>query len=221
MAREKMGFERLCGCDLEQVEEGYHEAIEDFDRSFDFFLRHHPGLRVLSAQMTMAQLERKRASGEGLPHLGGFAELRGGNPRNVVYDQWKVYVLAGLSFSIPVLNRSDIQRAMALSDLAERELGSRREATIAEGRGALQELYTALGSLQSRIPTLEKLANLRGEEVELKGKLLGAGQIAHAEYLDSLAARDRTLVLRQELDLQLEATRVAINAAIGRLEEEE
>ena len=141
--------------------------------------------------------------------------------QNYFVNSWTLYVLGGLSVSLPVFNWNRRGRDLELADIAGRKLDNQRADFVRESEKTLRQFYLSLASTGKKLALLEGLVANAGEEVGLKEKLYEESQIDHASLLAAMSARERYESSRAELQAQLEMLKAGIDTLIGRCEEEE
>jgi outer membrane protein TolC len=218
---EALNFSTLCGYEPEDIETETTAGAESFSAAWEFFLARHPLLQALDEKVRIIQIQKKSISGAYLPQVSAFAEVHYGRPgQNYFVDRWTLYVLGGVSVSMPVFNWNKGGRDRELANIASRKLENQRADFVRESEKNLHQFYLYKESLEKKLALLADLVANATEDARLKEKLYEEKQIDHNDYLAALTSQERYISNREELLAQVELLKVGIQTLIGKCEEE-
>jgi outer membrane protein TolC len=216
--KERIGFATLTGLSPDDIEAPPPATVLDYAGSLAEFETRHPLLKGLEAQAAALDLSRKAVTGQRLPQLALFGEAHYARPGvNFFLDQWKLYGIAGLSLTVPVFNLNRIARDKAVIDVERRKLDDQKADILEQARKTLQQLYESLRSLEQQAASADRLIGLAEEDAGLKERLYRESQISNLDYLAALTDLERYRALKDQIALQTELVKVAVNTAIGRI----
>ncbi len=219
-SRERINFESLTGISPEEVDPAASESVLDYAASWEELKARHPLLKSLDSQAAALDLSRKAVSGGRLPQIAAFGEAHYARPGvNFFLDKWKLYGVAGLSLTLPVFNVNRITRDKAVLDVQRRQVDDQRGDVLDQAERSLKQLYESKRSLETQSASAEKLIRLAQEDANLKESLYRENQVSNIEYLLALTDLERYRSLKEQLALQLELVKVAVNSTIGRIGE--
>jgi outer membrane protein TolC len=215
--QERIAFTTLCGLDPEEVDPSEMEIVGTIEESLAVFERNHPLLVAFEEQGRLVDAGRRAAAAGRRPQLAGYYELHYGRPGvNFFKKEWSLYVQAGLTLSIPLLNRVQSDRDVALSEVEKRKLASQRKAFVQETERGIRQLYELKKSLEARQGLAEGLIAAAEEDVKLKDSLYRESQISNLDYLAAVANLEKYRSLKAELEVQQSLADVRIQVLIGR-----
>jgi outer membrane protein TolC len=215
--QERIAFQTLCGLDPEEVDPAGLEAAGTIEDSLAAFSQGHPLLAAFEDQGLLVEAGRKAAAAARLPQLAGTYELHYGKPGvNFFKKDWALYVQAGLTLTVPLINRSQSDRDLALSEVEKRKLASQREDFIRETEKGLKQVYEIKRSLQAKQTLAGGLVRDAEEDVKLKESLYRESQISNLDYLAAVADLEKYRSLKAELDIEQSLADVRIQTLIGR-----
>lgn len=216
--KESIAFESLCGIPPDDIDPSASVSVLDYAASWAEFEARHPLLKALKAEAAALDLGGKAIDGARLPQLAAFGEAHYSRPGlNFFLKEWKVYGLAGLSLTIPVFNLNRVDRDKALLEVRRRQLEDDRADIREQAERTLKQLYQSKQSLETQAASAEKLIDLAGEDAGLKEKLYSENQIPNVNYLSALTDLERYRSLKDQLALQGELVKTAINTVVGRI----
>jgi len=222
MVSEKIGFEKLCGLDIDTIETGYSEAVDNFEGVFREFKSSHPVLEALSNRLAVLSTRGKMVKGEYLPQVAGFAELHYGRPGiDFFKNEWGVYFQGGVSFSLRLFDWGRKTRELTVLDYESRKVVNERDDFVLEVKKRLKQLFGSLRSVEKRMSMVSGLVELADEDVRLKEGLYREQQVSNLDYLDALAMKERYESMKDELKMQYELIKTTINRVSGKCLKEE
>lgn len=217
-AKEAIAFRTLTGLSPDDVDPAATETVPDYAASWAEFRARHPLLQALDSQARALDLSEKAVTGARLPQVAAFGEAHYARPGvNFFLDQWKLYGVAGLSVTIPVFNLNRVARDKAVLTVERRQLDDQRSDVLEQAERSLKQLYESKGSLETQLASAERLIALAAEDAGLKDKLYRESQISNIDYLSALTDLERYRSLKEQLALELELVKAAVNATIGRI----
>jgi len=217
IAKEKINFETLCDIPPDDIDPSASETVKDYPEAWAEFQSGHPLLKALDAQESALSLAGKAVAGSRLPQVAGFGEFHFGRPGLNYFDPtWKPYALAGLSVSVPIFNLNKIDRDRAVLEVDRRRLANQRAQVLLDAERSLKQLYESRRSLGARSGSVDRLVEMAQENAGLKEKLYEESQLSNLDYLSALTDLEKYRSLKEELSLQLELVKVAVNTLIGR-----
>jgi hypothetical protein len=117
---------------------------------------------------------------------------------------------------VPLINRSQSDRDLALSEVERRKLDSQRKDFIRETEKGLKQIYEIKRSLQAKQTLADGLIRDAEEDVKLKESLYRESQISNLDYLAAVANLEKYRSLKAELDIQQSLADVRVQTLIGR-----
>ncbi len=213
---ERIAFSSLCGLDPEDVRADGAVSFGSFEECWRIFLERHPILKAFDEQRRLIEAGRKAAAASRLPQVGMVYELHYGRPgQNFFRDKWKLYVQAGLSLSLPLVNRLESDRDLALAELEGRKLDYRKKQFLLEVETSLKQLFELKRTLAEKLTCAESLIRNAEEDARLKSRLYGEGQISNLDYLAAETAAERYRSLREEIEAQIHLADVRLQTLVG------
>jgi len=165
-----------------------------------------PDVRVLEQERELAIAQRAQATANGRPELALWAAYQREDAASIL--------VGGLRLTLPLWNRAQGDRAVALAD--ERRATEARDATVQVARRQVADALAVHAGAQQAVDTFEReVVPLLEESEQLLQRTVDAGQIAVSEYL---IARQQLLDGRREhLErlLALARAAVAVRYAVG------
>jgi outer membrane protein TolC len=215
--QERIAFAVLCGLDPEEVDASGLETVGTVEESLAFFEQSHPLLAAFEEQDRLVEAGRRAAAAGRMPQLAGYYELHYGRPGvNFFKKEWSLYVQAGLTLTVPLINRNQSDRDMALSEIEKRRLASQRKAFIQDTERGLRQLYELKKSLGAKQELAEWLIAAADEDVKLKDRLYRESQISNLDYLAAVANLEKYRSLKAEFEVQQSLADARIQMLIGR-----
>ena len=215
--QERVSFQTLCGLDPEEVDASSLEPVGTIEESLAAFNQSHPLLAAFEEQGRLVEAGRLAAAAGRKPQLAAAYELHYGNPGvNFFKKEWSLYVQAGLTLTVPLINRSQADRDMALREVENRKLASQREDFIRETEKGLMQVYGMKSALAAKQTLAEDLIRDAEEEARLKDSLYRESQISNLDYLAAVANLAKYRSLKAELEVQQNLVDVRIQMLIGR-----
>lgn len=214
--QERTAFSALCGFEPEEVEAGDMAPAPALEECRSAFLKSHPLLGAFEEQERLVEAGRRAAAASRLPQLAAAYELHYGKPGlNFFKDEWKLYVQAGLTLSVPLVNRSQSDRDLALAELEARKLKSRREEFLRDVEKSLKQLFQLKKALTAKRSLAEDLVRHAEEDAGLKESLHRESQLSNLDYLAAAVAAEKYRSLREEIDVQIKLADVRIRTLVG------
>jgi outer membrane protein TolC len=215
--QERIAFQRLCGLDPEEVDASGLETVGTIEESLAAFNQSHPLLAAFEDQARLVEAGRQAAAAGRRPQLAAAYELHYGKPGvNFFKKEWSLYVQAGLTLTVPLINRGQSDRDMALGEVEKRKLASERENFIRETEKGLMQVYGIKSSLAAKQTLTDDLIRDAEEEARLKDSLYRESQISNLDYLAAVANLAKYRSLKAELEVQQNLADVRIQMLIGR-----
>jgi len=215
--QERVAFQSFCGLDPEEVDASSLEPVGTVEESLAAFHRSHPLLAAFEEQGRLVEAGRRAAAAGRLPQLAGTYELHYGKPGvNFFKKDWSLYVQAGLTLTVPLLNRSQSDRDLALSEVERRKVASQRLDFVRESEKGLLQAYETKKSLAAKQNLANGLVRDAEEDLKLKESLYRENQISNLDYLAAVANLEKYRSLRAELEIQQCLADVRIQMLIGR-----
>jgi outer membrane protein TolC len=217
---ERILFRRLCGYDPEEIDETYKEKPITQNEALSQFEQIHPVLKSLRNRMDMLSLQRKIAGGKYLPQVSGFAEAHYGKPGiDYFAKKWSLYLQGGVTIKIPVFDWNRLGSEKTLIDIQKQKLENQRNQFVRDVTTSLQQLFSLLHKLEERRSHIDQLIALSEEDAVLKEELYEERQIPNVDYLAALLTKEKNVLARDEIRIQMEEIKVSINTLIGRNKE--
>jgi outer membrane protein TolC len=214
--QERTAFIALCGLDPAEVDAGGLAPAPPPEECWAAFLKSHPLLGAFEEQERLVEAGRRAAAASRLPQLAAAYELHYGKPGlNFFKDEWKLYVQAGLTLSVPLINRSQSDRDMALAELEAGKLKSRKEEFLRDVDKSLKQLFLLKRALAAKRSLAEDLVRHADEDVRLKESLHRESQLSNLDYLAAAVAAEKYRSLREEIDVHIMLADVRIRALVG------
>ncbi len=215
--QERIAFQRLCGLDPEEVDASGLETVGTIEESLAAFNQSHPLLAAFEDQARLVEAGRQAAAAGRRPQLAAAYELHYGKPGvNFFKKEWSLYVQAGLTLTVPLINRGQSDRDMALGEVEKRKLASDRENFIRETEKGFMQVYGIKSSLSAKQTLTDDLIRDAEEEARLKDSLYRESQISNLDYLAAVANLAKYRSLKAELEVQQNLADVRIQMLIGR-----
>jgi outer membrane protein TolC len=220
MELEKIHFIKLCGYSPEDIDPGYSEKSLSQNEALSYFQQYHPMLKTLQNQSEILNLQKKITSGRYLPQVSGFAEVHYGKPGIDLYKkEWTLYFQGGIAISLPVFDWNRVGSEKTLLDYQIQKLENQKNQFVKDVTKRLEQLYTSLRKLEEKKAHIDQLVLYSGEDAELKAALYKEKQMPNVDYLSALLAREKNVLMREEIQIQIEMIRVNINTLIGNSKE--
>jgi hypothetical protein len=118
--------------------------------------------------------------------------------------------------TVPLINRSQSDRDLALSEVERRKLASQRQDFIRETEKGLKQVYEVKRSLRAKQTLSGGLVRDAEEDVKLKESLYRESQISNLDYLAAVADLEKYRSLKAEFDIEQSLADVRIQTLIGR-----
>ncbi|MFW6140445.1 MAG: TolC family protein [Acidobacteriota bacterium] len=216
----RIGFHRICGHYPEEIDLKYREEEAGKEQAMEYFKNNHPVLKTLQDQKRILEIQKKIALGKHLPSINGFAELHYGKPGiNFFEKKWSVYFQGGVVVNIPVFDWNKGNGEQRILDLNIQKINNQRDDFIRETEKSLDQLYSAIESLNQKKENIENMIEYSKEDAELKKGLYEEKQIPNKDYLSALQAERKYKAMKNEISLQIEKINVKINTLISRTKE--
>jgi outer membrane protein TolC len=220
MELETIHFIKLCGYSPEEIDPSYSEKSLSQTEALSYFQQYHPMLKTLHNQAEILNLQKKITSGRRLPQVSGFAEVHYGKPGIDLYKkEWTLYFQGGIVLSLPVFDWNRLGSEKTLLDYQIQKLENQEGQFVKDITKRLEQLFTSLRKLEEKKAHIDQLVLYSGEDAELKAALFKEKQMPNVDYLSALLAREKNVLMREEIQIQIEMIRVNINAMIGNSKE--
>ncbi len=216
MELEKIHFIKLCGYSPEEIDPRFSEKALSKIEALSYFQEYHPVLKTLHNQAEILNLQKKIASGRYLPQVSGFTEVHYGRPGIDMYKkEWTLYFQGGIAVSLPVFDWNRLGSEKTLLDYQIQKLENQKDQFVKDVTKRLEQLYTSLHKLEEKKVHIDQLVLYSGEDAELKAALFEEKQMPNVDYLSALLAREKNVLMREEIQIHVEMIRVNINTLIG------
>ncbi len=220
MELEKIHFIKLCSYSPEEIDPSYREKSLSQIEAFSHFRQYHPMLKTLHNQAEILSLQKKITSGKYLPQVSGFAEAHYGKPGIDLYKkEWTLYFQGGIVLKLPVFDWNRLRSEKTLLDYQIQKLENQRAQFVKDITQTLDQLYTSLRMLEEKKDHIDQLVLYSEEDAELKAALYEEKQMPNVDYLSALLNREKNILMREAIQIQIEMIRVNINTLIGNSKE--
>lgn len=220
ITNEMIHFTTLTGHEPDKVDPVYREKAETPEAAILYLKSHHPVLKTLQRQNDMLQLQKKIAGGKYLPQINGFAELHYGKPGIDYFAQaWSVYFQGGITLKVPVFDWKKLNIEKSILDNRINKLENGKRDFILEAEKNLEQLFTALRSMENKLVNCRQLIKYSREDAELKASLYQEQQLPNVDYITALLARERYTLMQEEIFIRIEQIKVKIHTLIGKVTE--
>lgn len=216
-----ISFHELCGHSPGEVTPGQDLRRFSREQAQAFFYSRHPGLEEMAKRSRWLELEEKTVVSRYRPSMAAFAAVHLGRPGIDMFSaDWMGYAVLGVSLSMPVFHWNRSREERGLVQAMGQKLNNQRDDLVRGVSHALDRLFQRLDMLQSQVGELQKLVDLKTEDVELKQALYREQQISNLDYLAVLSeqaeAESRLEMTRSHLKL----THITVHRVIGYMQEE-
>jgi len=217
---ERIQFHRLCGYYPEEIDDSYLEKPATHEEALSYFEETHPVLRSLQNRIEMLSLQKNIAAGKYLPQVSGFAEVHYGRP-GVDYfaKEWTLYFQGGIMVTVPIFDWNRLSSEKTLIDIQKQKLENQKHQFVKDLAASLEQLFSSIRKLEEKHERLTRLIAYSEEDAALKKGLYEERQIPNVDYLAALLTREKNLLAKDEIRIQIEMIKVNINTLIGRSKE--
>lgn len=219
--KEKIHFIKLCGLDIEQVEEHFQEKSVTYEEALSFFQNRHPVLKNFEEQIRLIDIQKRIIQGRYLPLVAGFAEVHFGKPGlDIFRNEWAPYFIGGISVDFKLFDGSKKKIDLEVLANTQKKFENSRSDFLQEGEKNLKQLFEQKKSAEHQIHIIDRLLDLAREDNRIKRDLVREDQISNRDYLASLTAEKGYASRRNTMLCRLELIKVHINTLAGIYKEE-